>query len=236
MCWFVVSHHTDLHLQCQGTIREICNKPAVTWLHTHQIYIDIAYPHPLQYACMINPVPILSIVVPCFYEEEALPTTAKVLGDLLQSMIDAGEIQADSHCCFVNDGSQDGTWEIITELAEKSSLFRGVNLSRNFGHQSALLAGLFTDKADAYVSIDADLQDDEQKIREMVQHYREGKEIVYGCRGDRSTDTWFKRSTAQVFYNLRAALGCQTVPNHADYRLMSARAVSELKRFGEVNL
>ena len=134
--------------------------------------IDIAYLRELKCSRMTNPAPLLSIVVPCYFEEEALPVTASVLGDLLQSMIQAGEIQEGSHCCFVNDGSQDGTWEIITSLVEKSNLYRGVNLSRNFGHQGALLAGLFTDSADAYISIDADLQDDEQKIREMVQLYR----------------------------------------------------------------
>lgn len=198
--------------------------------------IDIAYIRELKCPRMTNPAPLLSIVVPCYYEEEALPVTASVLGDLLQSMIQAGEIQEGSHCCFVNDGSQDGTWEIITSLVEKSNLYRGVNLSRNFGHQGALLAGLFTDSADAYISIDADLQDDEQKIREMVQLYRAGKDIVYGCREDRKSDTWFKRSTAQLFYKIRSSLGCQTIPNHADYRLMSARAVKELKRYGEVNL
>lgn len=180
--------------------------------------------------------PLLSIVVPCYYEEEALPLTAETLGRLLQDMMDAGEVHPDSHICFVNDGSQDRTWPIIMELAGKSSMYRGVNLSRNFGHQSAVLAGLFTDKADAYITIDADLQDDENKIRDMVSLYREGNDIVYGCRGDRSSDTWFKRTTAQAFYSVRAKMGCRTIPNHADYRLMSARAVNELRRFGEVNL
>ena len=119
---------------------------------------------------------------------------------------------------------------------EQSRAFRGVNLSRNFGHQGALLAGLFTADADAYVSIDADLQDDERKMHEMVQLYREGKDIVYGCRDNRETDTWFKRTTAQLFYKLREWAGCHTIPNHADYRLMSRRAVEALKQFREVNL
>ena len=180
--------------------------------------------------------PIISIVVPCYYEEAAIPHTAEVLGRLVQSMVEAREISADSHVCFVNDGSLDGTWPAILNLIEGSPLYRGVNLSRNFGHQSALLAGLFTDKADAYVSIDADLQDDETKIREMVRLFLEGKDIVYGCRDDRSSDTWFKRTTAVLFYRLRSLLGCQTIPNHADFRLMSLRAVNELRRFGEVNL
>lgn len=180
--------------------------------------------------------PVLSIVVPCYYEEEALPTTSEVLGGILKSMIDAGEVAPESHICFVNDGSQDKTWEIITRLREKSCLYRGVNLSRNFGHQAAVLAGLFTDKADVYITIDADLQDDASKIRDMVQLYLVGNDIVYGCRDDRRSDTWFKRTSAQVFYSLRNKMGCHTVPNHADYRLMSARAVNELRRFDEVNL
>lgn len=180
--------------------------------------------------------PLISIVVPCYFEEDALPTTAKVLGELLQSMIDTHDVAPGSHICFVNDGSQDRTWPIILELMEKSPLYRGVNLSRNFGHQAALLAGLFTANADAYVTIDADLQDDATKIRDMVALFRGGKDIVYGCREDRSSDTWFKRTTAQTFYRLREKMGCHTVPNHADYRLMSARAVNELRRFGEVNL
>lgn len=180
--------------------------------------------------------PILSIVVPCYYEEDALPSTSARLGKLLQDMIDAGEVAPESHICFVNDGSQDRTWPIILELMVQSPLYRGVNLSRNFGHQAAVLAGLFTDVADVYITIDADLQDDETKIHEMVALFRDGKDIVYGCREDRSSDTWFKRTTAQTFYSLREKMGCHTVPNHADYRLMSARAVNELRRFGEVNL
>ena len=180
--------------------------------------------------------PVISIVVPCYYEEDAIPYTAEVLGSLLQSMVNSQEISADSHICFVNDGSQDGTWPAILELIAKSPLYRGVNLSRNFGHQAAVIAGLFTAKADAYVSIDADLQDDETKIRDMVRLFCEGKDIVYGCREDRSSDTWFKRTTAVLFYRLRALLGCHTIPNHADFRLMSRRAVNELRRFGEVNL
>ena len=185
---------------------------------------------------MMKTPPLLSVVVPCYYEEEVLPSTAEVLGKLLQDMIGNGEISPESHICFVNDGSQDNTWPIIENLASSSALYCGVNLSRNFGHQSAVLAGLFTDTADAYVTIDADLQDDATKIRDMVALYREGKDIVYGCRNDRTSDTWFKRTTAEAFYSLRKKLGCYTVPNHADYRLMSLRAVHELRKFGEVNL
>lgn len=180
--------------------------------------------------------PLLAIVVPCYYEEEALPITANELGRLLQEMIDAGEVSTESYICFVNDGSTDATWPIILDLMERSPLYRGVNLSRNFGHQAAVLAGLFSAKADAYVTIDADLQDDATKIRDMVALYREGKDIVYGCREDRSSDTWFKRTTALAFYSMREKMGCHTVPNHADYRLMSERTVDALRTFGEVNL
>lgn len=180
--------------------------------------------------------PQICIVVPCYNEEAALPMTARVLFNLLKEMMNIGEISQESFICFVNDGSADKTWDKIKELMEQSCHFRGVNLSRNFGHQGALMAGLFTAKADAYVSIDADLQDDEQKIREMVCMYSSGIDIVYGCRDNRETDTWFKRTTAELFYKLRNLLGCTTVPNHADYRLMSRRAVDALKQFQEVNL
>lgn len=178
----------------------------------------------------------LCIVVPSYNEEEALPETARTLYSLLMGMVEEGDISSDSYICFVNDGSSDKTWQVVESLMGQSRAFRGVNLSRNFGHQGALLAGLFTAEADAYVSIDADLQDDEQKIRDMVRLYREGKDIVYGCRDNRETDTWFKRSTAELFYKLRAWAGCYTIPNHADYRLMSRRAVEALKQYGEVNL
>ncbi len=183
-----------------------------------------------------QPAPRLCIVVPCYNEEEALAATARTLYSLLGDMVQAGEVTPESYICFVNDGSADKTWQVIEGLMGQSRAFRGVNLSRNFGHQGALLAGLFTAEADAYVSIDADLQDDEQKIREMVKLYREGKDIVYGCRDNRETDTWFKRTTAELFYKLREWAGCYTIPNHADYRLMSRRAVEALKQFGEVNL
>lgn len=182
------------------------------------------------------PAPALCIVVPCYNEEEALVESTRTLYSLLADMVQAGEVTPESYICLVNDGSSDKTWQEIEGLMGQSRAVRGVNLSRNFGHQGALLAGLFTADADAYVSIDADLQDDEQKIREMVKLYREGKDIVYGCRDNRETDTWFKRTTAVLFYKLREWAGCYTIPNHADYRLMSRRAVAALKQFGEVNL
>ncbi len=180
--------------------------------------------------------PIVAIIVPCFNEEEVLPSTAETLGKLLDDMKASGEAAEGSYVCFVNDGSKDHTWNIICSLQTSSANFCGINLSRNFGHQAALLSGLFTAQADVYVSIDADLQDDEQAIREMLRLHREGKDIVYGCRDNRETDTWFKRGSAQAFYHLREMLNVHTIPNHADFRLMSARSVNELKRFGEVNL
>lgn len=185
---------------------------------------------------MNKDIPQLCIVVPCYNEEEALGATARELGNLLSEMIEAGEVRRTSFICLVNDGSTDETWKGIRWFMEQSPLFRGINLSRNFGHQGALLAGLFTAQADVYVSIDADLQDDEQKIREMVRLYMEGNDIVYGCRNDRRTDSCFKRTTAELFYRLRAALGCRTVRDHADFRLMSRRAVDALRQYGEVNL
>lgn len=178
--------------------------------------------------------PKLCIVGPCYNEEEALPMTAQALSYLLKEMMSAGEISTESCICFVNDGSADKTWDKIKELMEQSCHFKGVNLSRNFGYQGALLAGLFTEKADAYVSLDADLQDDEQKIREMVRIYSSGIDIVYGCRDNRDIDTWF--TSAELFYKLRKLPGCTTIPNHGDYRLMSRRAVDALKQFQEVNL
>ena len=181
-------------------------------------------------------IPQLSIIVPCYNEEEVLTNSSERLAAVLQELIALEQIKPSSYICFVNDGSTDGTWNIIMMLMDKSNLFRGINLSRNFGHQGALLAGLFTAKTDVYVSIDADLQDDEGKIKEMVQMYLDGKDIVYGCRDDRQSDTFFKRATAEFFYNMRAFLGCTTIKNHADFRLMSAKAVNALRNYREVNL
>lgn len=180
--------------------------------------------------------PQLCIVVPCYNEEETISTSAEVLEKVLEQMIEKGEVESSSYICFVNDGSCDQTWEWIEFFMKQSPMYRGINLSRNFGHQGALLAGLFTADADAYISIDADLQDDVRKMTEMVRLYRDGKDVVYGCRDNRDTDTWFKRTTANMFYKLREWAGCYTIPNHADYRLMSRRAVEALKQFGEVNL
>jgi polyisoprenyl-phosphate glycosyltransferase len=181
-------------------------------------------------------VPRLGIVVPCFNEEEVLPETARRLTALLRAMAADGRIAADSQVVFVDDGSRDRTWEIIESLASTDAGVGGIKLSRNRGHQNALLAGLYTYDADVLLSVDADLQDDIQVIPEMIQAYARGAHIVYGVRNDRSSDSIFKRATAQMFYRLMSALGAESIHNHADFRLMSRRAVEALKSFREVNL
>ncbi len=180
----------------------------------------------------------LFVVVPCYNEEEVLPETSKRLLEKMQSLIAAGKIAPNSRIAFVNDGSKDKTWEIIQKLHEENELFSGINLSRNRGHQNALLAGLMTVKADCDISIsmDADLQDDINAIDEMVDKYHAGCDIVYGVRSKRKTDSFFKRFTAESFYRLMDKMGAKTVFNHADYRLMSKRALDGLEEFKEVNL
>lgn len=180
----------------------------------------------------------LYLVVPCYNEEEVLPETSKRLSEKMSSLMEKGLISADSRVIFVNDGSKDKTWEIITDLHKQNRLFRGICLSRNRGHQNALLAGLMTvkDECDAVISMDADLQDDINAIDEMVEKYNEGYDVVYGVRSSRKKDTFFKRTTAQGFYKLMKAMGVETVYNHADYRLMSRRALEGLAEFKEVNL
>ena len=181
---------------------------------------------------------ILYIVIPCYKEQEVLHETASRLKVKMEALITAGKISSDSRVMFVNDGSTDNTWPIICELHEKDSLFSGVNLSRNRGHQNALLAGLMTakDRADMVISMDADLQDDIDAVDAMVDKYYEGCDIVYGVRSSRKKDTFFKRFTAEGFYRVMNSLGAQTVFNHADYRLMSKRALEGLAQFKEVNL
>lgn len=180
----------------------------------------------------------LYIVVPCYNEEEVLPETARRLRAKLEQLMAAEKISADSRVLFVNDGSRDRTWELISAFHRDCPLFCGVDLTRNRGHQNALLAGLMTakDRADAVISMDADLQDDINAVDEMVEKYLEGVDIVYGVRSSRKTDTFFKRTTAEGFYRLMNALGAETVFNHADYRLMSRRALDGLAQFREVNL
>ena len=181
----------------------------------------------------------LYIVVPCYKEQEVLPETSKRLKEKVLALRAQGKISDKSRIMFVNDGSSDNTWPIIRELHEQEpEFFSGVNLSRNRGHQNALLAGLLTavNYADMIISMDADLQDDINAVDAMVDHYHEGYEVVYGVRSKRDTDTFFKRFTAEGFYKVMKALGVDIVFNHADYRLMSRRAVEGLAQFGEVNL
>ena len=180
----------------------------------------------------------LYIVVPCYNEEEVLPETARRLGDKLRGLMAAGKLSPKSRVLFVNDGSRDGTWGVISRLHAADPLFSGVDLSRNRGHQNALLAGLMTarDRCDMAVSMDADLQDDVDAVDAMVEKYSEGCDIVYGVRSSRKKDTFFKRVTAEGFYRVMNFLGAETVFNHADYRLMSRRALDGLAEFREVNL
>ena len=180
----------------------------------------------------------LYLVIPCYNEEEVLPETSKRLKEKYTALMNEGKIDTDSKIVFVNDGSKDRTWEMIRELHESDPVFRGICLSRNKGHQNALMAGLMTVKSecDAAISMDADLQDDIDAIDEMVDRYREGYEVVYGVRSSRKKDTFFKRTTAEGFYKVMRAMGVETVYNHADYRLMSRRALEALSEFDEVNL
>ncbi len=177
-------------------------------------------------------------VVPCYNEQEVLPETSKRLEEKLRQLISEGKISEDSRVLFVNDGSKDATWSIIEQLHEQNEIFQGINLSKNMGHQNALLAGLMTAKdiCDAAISLDADLQDDINAIDEMVDKFNNGTDIVYGVRSKRATDTFFKKFTAESFYKLINSMGGNTVYNHADYRLMSRRALMALSEFGEENL
>ncbi len=180
----------------------------------------------------------LYLVIPCYNEEPVLHETAKRLREKYDLLMSEGKISADSKVVFVNDGSKDRTWEMICELHESDKTFRGICLSRNKGHQNALMAGLMTvrSECDAVISMDADLQDDINAIDAMVDKYHEGYEVVYGVRSSRKKDTFFKRTTAQGFYKIMKGMGVDTVYNHADYRLMSRRALEALSQFDEVNL
>lgn len=181
---------------------------------------------------------ILYIVIPCYNEEAVLTETADRLEKKMHMLMDNGKISAESRIIFVNDGSKDGTWKKIEQFHEKNPLFGGINLSCNRGHQNALMAGLMTVKeyADMVVSMDADLQDDIDAIEQMVDKYLSGIDIVYGVRKSRKKDSWFKRTTAENFYKVMKFLGADMVFNHADYRLMSKRALNGLEEFKEVNL
>lgn len=180
----------------------------------------------------------LYIVVPCYNEQEVLEETSRRLLAKIEALKNANKIDAGSRIMFVNDGSKDATWMMIQELCEKNKVFAGVNLSRNRGHQNALLAGITTasEHADMIVSMDADLQDDIDAVDAMIDAYHEGNDVVYGVRSSRKKDTFFKRGTAQTFYRLLKFLGAEIVYNHADYRLLSKRAAQALLSFDEVNL
>ena len=180
----------------------------------------------------------LAIVVPCYKEEAVLEETTNRLSEILDDLISKELIGQNSYVLYVNDGSTDETWSIISKFHTTNKYVNGVNLACNVGHQKALWAGLTVakDNADIVVSIDADLQDDVNAIKAMVQKYHEGCDIVYGVRNERKTDTWFKRTTALGFYKLMNAMGTKTVYNHADYRLMSKRALEYLLLFKERNL
>lgn len=180
----------------------------------------------------------LYLVIPCYNESEVLPETVRRLADILAGMVKAGKIDKESRALYVNDGSKDNTWELIKGYAKNSPWVTGLCLSRNRGHQNALLAGLMEAKkhADAVISLDADLQDDVNAIEKMVDAFHEGNDIVYGVRSAREKDTWFKKTTAEGFYHVMKFLGVEIVFNHADYRLMSKRALEGLEEFDEVNL
>ncbi len=182
-----------------------------------------------------NNITKLSLVVPCYNEQDALPETARRLRLLLADLVSRGKIDASSNIWLVDDGSQDATWPIIEQLASRGP-FVGVKLSRNRGHQYALLAGLFAADGEAVISLDADLQDDLGVIEQMVDSYRQGHEIVYGVRKRRDRDSWFKRWTARRYYALLKGLGVSIIPDHADFRLMGRTALRALAEYREVNL
>ena len=182
--------------------------------------------------------PILWIVIPCYNEEDVLPITAPMFLEQIQTMISKEKISAKSRILFVNDGSKDSTWDIICKLAQEDEHYIGISQSRNRGHQNAVLAGLMEarDVCDITISIDCDGQDDITAMEQMVDEYLAGAEVVYGVRSKRDTDTFFKRFTAESFYKLLDKMGVETVYNHADYRLISARVLQEFAGFQEVNI
>lgn len=185
---------------------------------------------------MARTAPTLSIVVPCFNEDAVLPASAAVLCELVEELVREGLVRSDSRVHFVDDGSTDSTWALIESLVASGRPCGGIKLSRNHGHQHALLAGLLTVSGDAVISVDADLQDDPRAIRAMIEAYIAGAEIVYGVRQGRQVDSWFKRTTALGYYRLAAWMGVRLIYNHADYRLLSRTAVEALRGFGEANL
>ena len=182
--------------------------------------------------------PVLYIVIPCYNEEAVLPVTAPMFRDKLRALIDAEKIDEHSRILFVNDGSKDRTWELVCDYARQDEHFLGICQSRNRGHQNAVLAGLMEamERCDITISIDCDGQDDLDAMDRMVDAYLDGCEVVYGVRYNRDSDTWFKRTTAQGFYKFMNFMGAEVVYNHADYRLVSAKALREFANFEEVNI
>ncbi len=181
---------------------------------------------------------IVGIITPCYNEEQMLPTTIEALLHTLQNMIDKGIIASNSFIGLIDDGSRDRTWQIIEQNAQNNNNIKGLKLSKNSGHQNALLAGLniFKESADALISIDADLQDDISVIEEMVAKFNQGTQVIYGVRKQRKTDGFFKRNTALMFYKFMKFMNVDIIYNHSDYRLLSNKVISELEKFGEVNL
>lgn len=182
--------------------------------------------------------PILYIVVPCYNEQDVLPITGSMFTDKITGLIEKNMIRPESKVVFVNDGSKDRTWEIICQMAEEDSKVEGITLSRNRGHQNAVLAGLMEvkDRCDITITIDCDGQDDINAMDQMVEEYLNGCEVVYGVRSSRETDTFFKRVTAEGFYKILKFMGAEVVFNHADYRLLSSRVLQELAKYKEVNI
>lgn len=180
----------------------------------------------------------LGLIVPCYNEEEILGYSSEKLGSYILMLIDKKILHPNSFVCFVDDGSRDKTWEIIQSLVNQNKVFKGIKLATNFGHQNALIAGMFSEKvnADCLITIDADLQDDILVIEQMLSHYKLGSKIVYGVRDNRDNDTFFKKFTAQSFYKLMNTMNVKSVYNHADYRLIDSVVITHLEKFGEVSM
>ena len=188
---------------------------------------------------MAENAPKLIVVVPCYNEETTLPVSTPLFADELRGLVESGRVSPESRVLFVDDGSTDATWQVISDLAKRDDRFIGIRQSRNRGHQCALWAGLMEARelgCDATITIDCDGQDDVHAMTEMMDESAKGSDIVYGVRGDRSSDTFFKRFTAECFYRLQGAMGVEVVYNHADYRLLSARVLDTLSEYGETNL
>jgi glycosyltransferase involved in cell wall biosynthesis len=210
--------------------------PVIVEVSIHEIATKRQFSDSETINTMQAELPVLGIVVPCFNEQAMLPITAKELGTKIDSLIASGLINAGSAVYFVDDGSSDKTWELIADFSTQNSRFHGIKLSRNYGHQYALYAGLMEAKGDCLISLDADLQDDIEVMDQMIIKYNEGSQIVYGVRSERSRDTWFKRWSASMHYRLASFFGIKALPDHADYRLMSRRAIDMLAQYRETNI